>query len=202
MAWGERSARIQQVGNDMTAGLWWLVGEQEFLNLEFWHHSEPAQRPLPADWAPNAVGWVRWGFAVADFDAALACLKSAPTKLSEVVAVSGLRRVCFRDPDIGVAVELMEEGAALSRTEACVAPSAAPRLVYVTLSVSDLAAARAFYADAMEMPPVSAPLHSPDMEGLWGLPGAKRDVSARRRQHVSRWCSTLIRGASGAPTCV
>lgn len=176
MLWGERPAKIQELGQDTTGLLWWLVGDQEFLNLEFFHHSDPPQRPLPADWLPNTLGWVRWGFAVTDFDAAVSRLETLPTALSEVVTVGGLRRVCYRDPDIGVVVEVMEEGAPLAGSRPSDGPDNAPRIVYATLSVPDLPAARAFYVDALEMEPASEQLHPPEMEVLWGLPGAKREI--------------------------
>jgi hypothetical protein len=62
MMWGTGSARIQGLGSDATGAMWWLVGEQSFFNLEFFRHSFPRQRPLPADWLPNMFGWVKWGF--------------------------------------------------------------------------------------------------------------------------------------------
>jgi catechol 2,3-dioxygenase-like lactoylglutathione lyase family enzyme len=176
MMWGAGSARIQGLGSDTTGAMWWLVGEQTFFNLEFFRHSLPPQRPLPADWLPNALGWVRWGFATTDFDGAVAYLKKVKIDVSQVVTVGRLRRVCFRDPDIGVVVEVMEQGAARAGSTASRSPGAAPRVVYATLSVSDLSSARAFYADVMEMAPASENLHTPDMEALWGLPGARREV--------------------------
>jgi catechol 2,3-dioxygenase-like lactoylglutathione lyase family enzyme len=176
MMWGAGSARIQGLGSDATGAMWWLVGEQRFFNLEFFRHSLPRQRPLPADWLPNTLGWVRWGFATTDFDGAVAYLKKVKIDVSQVVTVGGLRRVCFRDPDIGVVVEVMEEGAALAGSKASRSPGAAPRVLYAALSVSDLSSARTFYADVMEMAPVSEHLHTPEMEALWGLPGAKREV--------------------------
>jgi catechol 2,3-dioxygenase-like lactoylglutathione lyase family enzyme len=176
MMWGAGSAKIQGLGRDATGAMWWLVGEQPFFNLEFFRHSLPPQRPLPADWLPNTLGWVKWGFATADFDSAVAYLKKGEIDVSQVVTVDGLRRVCFRDPEIGVVVEVMEEGAALSGSTASRGPGAAPRVVYATLSVSDLSRARALYTEVMEMAPVSARLHTPEMEALWGLPGAKREA--------------------------
>ena len=176
MLWGERSARIQELGNDMTGSLWWLVGGQEFLQLELYHHSDPPQRPLPADWLPNSLGWVRWGFAVADFDGMVARLESVQRDGGEIVTVDGLRRLLYRDPDIGLVFEVMEEGAALARSNPSDGLCSLPRNVYVTLSVSDLAVARAFYVDALAMEPVMDQLHAPEMEARWGLAGARRDT--------------------------
>jgi len=176
MMWGARSARIQQIGDDSNAALWWLVGAQAFFNLEFFHHTLPRQRPLPVDWLPNTLGWVRWGIAVSDFDAALARLENFAIPTSQLMRIDGLRRTCFRDPDIGVVVEVMEDVAAIPGSSASGGPVALPRVAYATLSVPDLAAARSFYVEALEMAPVSTTLHTLDMEALWGLAGAKREV--------------------------
>jgi catechol 2,3-dioxygenase-like lactoylglutathione lyase family enzyme len=156
--------------------MWWLVGGQEFFQLEVFHHTSPAQRPLPADWGPNALGWVRWGFTVDDFDAVLARLASTGLSLSAVMTVDGLRRICFRDPDFGVFVEVMENGPALGRSNSVDAHKPGPRVVYVTLSVPDLEVASAFYKNAVGLNPVAGELHKPPAEALWGLSGAQRQT--------------------------
>ena len=176
MIWGGRLAKIQDLGEDMSGCLWWLVGGQEFINLELFHHSSPSQRPLPPDWLPNSVGWVRWGFAVADLDTVAGRLEESAISSSGIVTVGGLRRVCFRDPDIGVVVEVIEESTGLARPRQADTAGSFPRSVYVSLSVLDLAAARSFYADVLGFQPVARQLHPPEMEALWGLPGAERDV--------------------------
>jgi catechol 2,3-dioxygenase-like lactoylglutathione lyase family enzyme len=175
MMWGPRSATIQGLGDDTTGAIWWLVGRQPFLNLELFRHSQPRQRPLPADWMPNWPGWVRWGFAVDDFDAAAAYLRRSEVACGAVATIHGARRICFRDPDAGVVVEVMEETAALPGAAAA-PPDGGPRLVYAALSVSDLARARRFYADSFEMEPGPPDLHPPETEALWGLPGATRRI--------------------------
>ena len=106
---------VQALGPDAAALVWWLVGRQDFVQLEVFHHTTPAQRPLPDDWRPSDHGWVRWGLAVPDFDAALERLRGMGiATLSEPAERDGLRRVGFRDPDVGVIVEVMEDGAALA----------------------------------------------------------------------------------------
>lgn len=173
--WGERSARIQELGDDSNAMLWWLVGTQEFVNLEFFQHTLPRQRPLPAGWLPSCLGWGRWGLAVADFEATVAGIRAASIVLSEVMMIDGLRRACFRDPDVGAVVEIMEDGPGLPRPND-LGDGATPRIVYATLSVSDLDKAREFYLEALGMTLVPNMLHSPATEALWDLPGAERDI--------------------------
>jgi catechol 2,3-dioxygenase-like lactoylglutathione lyase family enzyme len=106
-------AEIQGVGDDAATILWWLVGRQDMVQLELFTHTEPPQRPLPVDWRPSDLGWTRWGLTVPDFDAALGRLgRRGITTITEPVDREGLRRVCFRDPHVGIVVEVMEEGAA------------------------------------------------------------------------------------------
>ena len=50
--WGERVARIQGLGDDAAFTLWWLVGRQDLVQLELFHHTTPPQRAV-ADRAPN-----------------------------------------------------------------------------------------------------------------------------------------------------
>jgi catechol 2,3-dioxygenase-like lactoylglutathione lyase family enzyme len=172
--WGERVAKIQGTGEDGAFVLWWLVGRQDLVQLEFFHHTTPAQKALPTDWRPCDLGWVRFGIAVPDFEPVLARLsaRGVPTITAPVVT-DGLRRVCFRDPWAGCVVEVMEEGAA---TPGGIRPrfyDLAPALVYATLSVPDLGPARTFFCDTLglvEEPDVL--LHAPEHEALWGLDGA------------------------------
>lgn len=149
--------------------MWWLVGDQEFFQLEIFQHTNPKQRPLPADWRPSDHGWVRFGVEVADFDFALAAIeRQGVCLMSAVHTKRGLRRAAFRDPFIGIIVEIMERVRA--------APGSGPRVVYVTSSVSDLKTARDFYEETLGF--VIHPLehlHTADDETLWGLDGARRD---------------------------
>ena len=74
--WGEFLARVQGLGADAQCVLWWELGRQDFVQLEFFHHTLPAQRPLPTDWRHSDIGFSRFGVAVPDFDAVLAGLAS------------------------------------------------------------------------------------------------------------------------------
>lgn len=180
--WGPAVGQIQDLGDDAAFVLWWLVGRQDFMQLELFSHTRPAQRPLPADWRPSDLGWVRWGLAVPDFDAALQRLGGLGiTTITDPVTVDGLRRVCFRDPATGTVVEVFEEGTA---TPGGVRPrhyDLVPAVVYAALSVPDLERARSFYVDTLGL--VEEPgtvLHEPDSEHLWGLEGARRDSFVAR----------------------
>lgn len=180
--WGERVARMQAVGDDVSFVFWWLTGRQDFVQLELFRHTVPAQRPLPADWRPCDLGYIRFGIAVPDFDATLERLRARGVHaLTDPIVTDGLRRVCFRDPHAGVVVELLEEGAA---TPGGIRPrfyDLAPALVYVALSVRDLEASRRFFCDTLglaEEPELA--LHRPEHEALWGLAGARRESFVAR----------------------
>lgn len=166
--------QIQGLDPRSHALMWWLVGAQPRFQLEFFFHTEPAQRPLRSDWSPVDHGWSRFGVAVADFDGALAAMASrgiAP--IAGIATVHGLRRCAFRDPSIGVIVEVMEDGTAL---RARTGRTAAPALVYVAASVSDLASARDFYETVLQLPVEPAyVLHPEGSDALWGLPDARRE---------------------------
>jgi hypothetical protein len=74
--WGERVGQIQGLDADVTGMLWWLVGRERPMQLELFYHSQPKQHPLPDDWSPADLGWVRWGFSVVDFDDCLERLRA------------------------------------------------------------------------------------------------------------------------------
>ena len=44
--WGERIARMQALGDDTAFVFWWLVGRQDMLQLELFHHTTPRQRAV------------------------------------------------------------------------------------------------------------------------------------------------------------
>jgi catechol 2,3-dioxygenase-like lactoylglutathione lyase family enzyme len=168
-------AEIQDVGPDAATILWWLVGRQDMVQLELFTHTEPVQRPLPADWTPAHLGWTRWGVAVPDFDAVLARLgRRRIATITEPVFHEGLRRVCFRDPYTGVVVEVIEEGAA---TPGGIRPrfyDLVPAVVYAAVTVPDLDAARCSLVDAAGLVEEPADtLHTAAHEVLWGLDGSE-----------------------------
>lgn len=170
-------AGVQGVGADAATHLWWLVGRQDLVQLELFTHTEPAQRPLPADWRPSDHGWVRFGLTVPDFDAALTRLarRGVPT-LTDPIVSDGLRRVCFRDPHVGIVAEVLEEGASVPGGVRPRFYDLVPAVVYASLSVPDLAPARRLFLDVIGLAEVSPDtLHEPEHEALWGLPGARAE---------------------------
>jgi catechol 2,3-dioxygenase-like lactoylglutathione lyase family enzyme len=174
--WGQRVGQIQGLGDDAAFTLWWLVGRQDLVQLEFFHHTTPPQRAV-ADRAPNDLGWSRFGITVPDFEPALERLAGlGVTPLSEPLVHDGLRRACFRDPYTGTLVEVLEEGLA---TPGGIRPrfyDLVPAVVYATVNVPDLAEARRFFLDTLgleEEPETD--LHPPELEALWGLAGARRE---------------------------
>ena len=189
---GERLTYTRHNGQVMGLGDWggatvlYMVGRQALMQLEFWTHTRPRQRPQPAEWRPNDIGFCRLGISVPDFDETLQRLRAlAIPTITAPVVVDGLRRVCFRDPTVGVAVEVMEEGAGLPG-ERDRYHDLKPAVVYVAVSVTDLDEATGYFRDVVGLEATDVDLHAADQERLWGLPGA------RRRTAVLRGGSTFL----------
>lgn len=163
-AWGDVLA-MQGLSEETHAIIWWMVGAQDFFQLEIFHHGYPEQRPLPEDWRPCDHGWVRFGIKVADFDRVEAHLEQRGVPVIGRSGEAPSRRLAFREPYAGCVIEAIErEGLE------------GPAVAYATSSVADIGAARAFYGDVVQadIRPLEE-LHSPEDEALWGLPGAKRE---------------------------
>src|ERR1700722_20392676 len=91
-----------------------MLGLQALVDLEVFAYTDPTSRPRVPDWRGSDIGWAGWSMAVPDFDATLARLgATGVTPLTEPIGHAGLRRVAFRDPEIGTIVELLEDGDAL-----------------------------------------------------------------------------------------
>ncbi|WP_187369093.1 VOC family protein [Baekduia soli] len=177
--WGERISVLQDLDEpDAACLVWWLVGRQDFVQLELFQHSRPPQRPQDPGRRPSDHGWTRFGIAVPDFDAALAGMRSSGLEpITEPMLAGGLRRVAFHDPELAVVVELMEEGVALPGGVRPRFYDLAPALVSATLSVADLDRARTFLVETLGLVPVpDVVLHGPQHEALWGLAGARREA--------------------------
>lgn len=174
------NGKVMGIGEWGGATVLYMVGRQELMQLEFWTHTCPPQRPLSPDWRPNDIGFCRLGISVPDFNdtverlAALGIVtQSAP------IVVNGLRRVCFRDPTIGIPVEIMEEGAQLpGRRDRY--HDLKPAVVYAAVSVTDLDEAVAYFSGVVGLEKTDIELHSADQETLWGLPNARRKSAILR----------------------
>ena len=176
--WGRYLADVQALGADATCMTWWMVGRQELVQLEFFRHSEPPQRPLPLDWRPSDHGWVRWGVVVPDFDETLTRLaRRGITPIADPQVHLGLRRACVRDPRTEVVTEVLEDGAG---TPGGIRPRTfdlVPAVAYAAVSVDDLDRASTLLVDVVGLEEdADTVLHTPDMEALWGLPGARRET--------------------------
>jgi catechol 2,3-dioxygenase-like lactoylglutathione lyase family enzyme len=79
--------------------------------------------------------------------------------------MKGKRQLAFRDPQVGVIVEIAEG-----------VGTACPAIIYATSSVPDIARARQLYEEVLgaEIQPLEL-LHKPEDEYLWGLAGAQRE---------------------------
>jgi catechol 2,3-dioxygenase-like lactoylglutathione lyase family enzyme len=164
-SWG---SKIQALGADSETLLWWLVGRQDFFQVEMFQYTRPVTRPLAADWRPCDHGWTRFGIVVADFDATLRALRHyGVVPMAPVLAKDGRRHAAIRDPHVGAVIEIIESDPKQAE---------GPRVAYITSSVSNAESARAFYRDVLqyEILPLER-LHTSGDESLWCLAGAARD---------------------------
>jgi catechol 2,3-dioxygenase-like lactoylglutathione lyase family enzyme len=169
--WG-KNLGIQGLPLNSHALVWWMVGAQDFFQLEFFHHTQPLQRPKRVDWHPADHGWNRFGISVPDFDACLTALAANGLQtFTEPMIESGLRRVAFRDPYLAVIVEVLE------KPTRSVKDDDSPDVVYATSSVADLESAQTFYRDVLQLEIVrDQSIHAPHHEALWGMAGARLDA--------------------------
>lgn len=114
--WGERLGRIQGLPDPAATEtiVSWLVGRQDFLQLEIFQHTSPPVRPRHDTWRPCDLGWVSFGVVVVDLDACLDRLEHLGVlPLTPPAGPVGRRRVCVEEPASGQLVELVEEHASL-----------------------------------------------------------------------------------------
>lgn len=174
-AWGEL-IRIQDLPPSARTLVWFMVGRQDFVQFEIFHHTVPAQRPMPLDWRPCDLGWVRFGISVPDLDRTIAVLARWEIEtISGPIDLGRGRRLCFRDPFVGAMIEVMEEAPDLPGGVRGKRFDLEPAIVYVTSSVSDAVSARHYWGAQVGLPllPLEM-LHGPEDEALWGLEDAER----------------------------
>jgi catechol 2,3-dioxygenase-like lactoylglutathione lyase family enzyme len=179
--WGQ-PMRVQGLDETARGLIWWLVGRDRGFQLEIFQHTVPRQRKLPDDWRPCDHGWVRYGIAISNFDLARATLaRWGIGEIAPVMVVAGLRRVAFRDPFIGIVVELMEDGPTVPGGIRARRDNLDPAAIYATTSVYDLTSARHFYSDTlgMRIEPLDV-VHDEACEAIWGLGDARREGFAVR----------------------
>lgn len=166
--WGD-IIRGQGLPDDARALMWWMVGEQEFFQLEFFHHTKPPQRPLRADWQPSDLGWNRLGIRTAEFDHCLDAVSRHGVSPLGIAGTKPSRRAAYRDPYVGIIIEVIEDVPSNNT-------AVGPQVAYVTSSVSDLDAAKRFYRDTLglKISEIST-LHKPEDEALWSIGDAIRE---------------------------
>ena len=175
MIWGDSMA-IQGLPHSSRGIMWWLTGRQARFQLEIFHITEPPQRPLPSDWRCSDLGWTRFGIAVPDYDAAKTVLAKWNVTVKEAATGGGPRRLVFRDPFVGCFVEIFEDHDSIVGGRALRDFNAGPAVVYVTMSVSDLAGARTYYNKILgQRVDDGMAIHAPEDEALWGLAGARSE---------------------------
>jgi catechol 2,3-dioxygenase-like lactoylglutathione lyase family enzyme/uncharacterized protein YndB with AHSA1/START domain len=150
---------------------WWLVGRDDYVQIELFQFESPMAKLLASDYRPCDIGYSRVGIWVQDFDATLGRLEMLDSRpVTAPAGERGRRRACVRSPD-GVFVEVMEEDLLAGRTRV-VRPECAAAPRYITVSVPDLDKSKQFFMGALRLKPSGVVLHGPEHEALWGLAGA------------------------------
>jgi NAD(P)-dependent dehydrogenase (short-subunit alcohol dehydrogenase family) len=169
---GPLAKRVQGLDRVLTSCRW-LVDSQDVFQLEFFGFVSPKSRERRPDARLSDVGYQMIGIHVAHFEATLARLRqlgSAPRTIGEL----GLRIASVRDPE-GNWVEIFERDPLGSLAPVKARPEVEATLRSVTLSVTDLEAARSVWVDGFGLPLAPCEvLHSPEHEALWDLDGARR----------------------------
>ena len=107
---GKRVGELQELGDDVTALLWWLVGGEEMVQLELFRHSDPPIRRLPAEWLPSDLGWAGWSVAVGNLPATVERLRIGGVSVCDPTSEGGVLQTTFPAiPEIGVYVDIREE---------------------------------------------------------------------------------------------
>ncbi len=165
--------RIQNY-KGVSGSLRWMTDASPGFQLELFHYENPPVRAMPRDARPCDIGYRRMGLRVADFDDVMARMRArgAPF-VSEPESYAGGRRACIRDPN-GVCLEIMEEDIPASPgvERRTLADGSRVRTRSLTLSVSSLEQAERYFDGVLGMERSGVTLHTPEMEGMWGLEGA------------------------------
>lgn len=168
---GRTISNLMQVENARTTTRW-VVGRDEYLQIEIWQFENPVSRLMDVDRKPNHVGFSRCGVQVDDFDGTVKRLSEMGyPPLTHPLGEPGNRRVCVRDPD-GIHVELFENDI----LEDVVPPAAYAcnaALRSITLTTDDFDATRRFVEQGLGLERADRDLHDDEHEALWGLSGAE-----------------------------
>ena len=181
LTWGDGLSAIQGLPGPGAATLWWVTDRQDFVQIEFWNHTAPRPRPRRDDWRPSDVGYNLLCLHVEDFDGALARLGAAGlAPIAPAEDFGGGRRVCYRDYE-GLLFELMERDVSSGVERPARWPEIGVSVRAARASVPDLNRARRFWCEGLGFTELPADtIHSPEMERLWGLEGARRETAVLR----------------------
>jgi catechol 2,3-dioxygenase-like lactoylglutathione lyase family enzyme len=162
---------------DASLQLAWMIGRQDFLQLEFFSFNKPLPRPRPEKWRPCDIGYTRLGVVVSEFDATLQrAARFGALPLAPGATRAGGRRVCIADP-AGNIIELMEGVATIPGGLPVARWPYDPAIKYASLSVPDIERSRLFFVDTIGLEEEDETLlHVPEDEQLWGLPSCERDI--------------------------
>ena len=164
------------------ACLRWLNDGSPGFQLELFRYENPLARPMARDARPCDIGYCRMSLWVADLDAVLGRLEARGEHLvSDPRTYAGGKRACVRDPD-GVYLELMEEDVLSPRADRSrdTSNGRPVRTQALALSVPDLKQAERYFEGVLGMERARLELHTPEMEGMWGLEGAETKSSVLR----------------------
>lgn len=163
---------------EVSLDVWCLVDAQRFSQIEMFEFQRPRMRAIPDDWRRSDIGYSTLGVHVRRFDDTLAqILATSGRLLTDPIGLPGFRRVCLFDPE-GILLELVEDDSEAESGQPALREG--PMLKSVSISVPDLERARRFWTETLGLQEAQAPLHSPEHEALWGLPGAQREAVTLR----------------------
>lgn len=182
--WGENIGRVQGLptAGDTTATVSWLVGRQDFVQIELFHHTNPPQRAVDPGRTPADLGWSRWGIATEQFEATLVRLAALGIRPeSPPTDVSQRRSVLVREPGTRSLIEILERGPEVLEPAFAQHFPLTPALAFVAATVGDLEVARRAFGEALglEELPHDA-LHGQRHHDLDGPGGSRREVALFR----------------------
>ena len=176
---GPTMSNLMQVEDAKTTTRW-LVGQDEWLQIEIWQFENPVPRLQSQEQAPHHIGYSRCGVWVRHFEVTIERLEAmgyAP--LTAAHGQGGSRRVCFRDPD-GIYVEVFEQDP-LSAEIPPPPYDCDVALRSITLSTPDFESSCQFMENGLGLTSAGFELHEDEHEGLWLLD----EASCKRKTYVS-----------------
>jgi NAD(P)-dependent dehydrogenase (short-subunit alcohol dehydrogenase family)/catechol 2,3-dioxygenase-like lactoylglutathione lyase family enzyme len=168
---GPLATRVQGIERNLSVCRW-LVDSQDFFQLEFFAFVSPTTRKRRSDDRLCDLGYRMIGIHVADFDGTLARLRKLRC-VPRLTEETPSRIACVRDPE-GNWVEVFESDPLAGHAPGKARPELNATVRSITLSVSDLDAARQVWIDGFGLSVAARQLHAPEHEALWDLDGARR----------------------------